>query len=453
MSKFKKITATILAASMLIPSISAEASTKKYIEDVSISSKVEVLITADSAKFDSLVSMLDAKSNDISAKFTEISFVDGVATLSDAETEKDNLEATPNDAAPEVKYEQFKDRAVATVDGANKLNIRKNGSEDAEIVGHLASGGICLVGETKNGWTFIQSGNCEGYVKTEYLAFGDDAGKWCEANGVKLKGEITADSLRVRAEANIDSQVLTLVPGGESYEILSQDGDWSYISVDGDVKGYVSTEYLNIKFATTRATTVAEEIAAEEAKQKALEEAAKATETPTTEATTAATEAPTEAATEAPADGTTPATEVPTTEAPKTEAPTTEAPAPTGGNVALGQQIANFALQYVGNPYVYGGSSLTKGADCSGFTMAVYAQFGYKLPHETIAQSKSGYEVPMSALQPGDLIYYLGSSGLIGHVALYTGNGMVVHASSPSAGIKTSVYNYRTPYKAIRIIK
>jgi cell wall-associated NlpC family hydrolase len=85
--------------------------------------------------------------------------------------------------------------------------------------------------------------------------------------------------------------------------------------------------------------------------------------------------------------------------------------------------------------------------------MAVYAQFGYKLPHETIAQSKSGYEVPMSALQPGDLIYYLGSSGLIGHVALYTGNGMVVHASSPSAGIKTSVYNYRTPYKAIRIIK
>ena len=70
MSKFKKITATILAASMLIPSISAKASTKKYIEDVSISSKVEVLITADSAKFDSLVSMLDAKSNDISAKFT-----------------------------------------------------------------------------------------------------------------------------------------------------------------------------------------------------------------------------------------------------------------------------------------------------------------------------------------------------------------------------------------------
>lgn len=449
MYKIKRLTAVVLAASMLLPNISANASTTKNIEDVSISSKVDSFIqSGDTEKFENLVNMLNENSSNISAKFTEIKVVDGVATLSDAEAD-----ATPGDAEQDVLYKQFQDRAVATVDAGNRLNIRKEGSEDAEIVGHLESGGICLVGETRKGWTFIQSGNCEGYVKTEYLAFGDDAGEWCKNNGVKEQGEILVGALRVRAAADINSEVVTLVQGGEKYEIISKEGDWWYIAVDGDVKGYVNAEYVDARFATTRATTVTEEIAAEEARKKAEADAAAAAAAKATEAATeAATQAPTEAATQAPQQnaGNAEATTEAATQAP-TEAPT-EAQIP-AGNSALGNQVAQFALQFVGNPYVYGGSSLTNGADCSGFTMAVYAHFGYSLPHETIAQSQSGYEVPMSALQPGDLIYYLGSSGLIGHVALYTGNGMVVHASSPSAGIKTSVYNYRTPYKAIRIIR
>ncbi len=460
MISFKKVTATILASTMLLSSFTVNAaSDTQYMENISISSRLETFIKeSDESKLAELVSMLDAKSNDIAAKFTEITYVDGVATLTDAKTE----EATASDAEPEkpaVKYAQFVDRAVATVDSGNRLNIRRIASEEGEIVGHLASGGICLVGETKAGWTFVQSGNCEGYVKTEYLAFGDDAGKWCEANNVSLKAKIVADNLRVRSEADINSEVLTLVPSGESYDILGEKGEWSYISVDGDIKGYVKTEYLEVKYSTPRATTVAEETAAEEAKKKREEEAA-AKEAAKTEATT---EAATEKATTAPDEtqnNNEPATEKATeaateatTAAPATEAPTTEAPATTGGNVALGQQVASYALQFVGNPYVYGGTSLTNGCDCSGFTMSVYAHFGYKLPHASSSQPSAGYEVSMSALQPGDLIYYLNSSGRIGHVALYTGNGMVVHASSPSAGIKTSVYNYRTPYKAVRIIK
>ncbi|MCD7736673.1 MAG: NlpC/P60 family protein, partial [Lachnospiraceae bacterium] len=126
-----------------------------------------------------------------------------------------------------------------------------------------------------------------------------------------------------------------------------------------------------------------------------------------------------------------------------------------------GVKIANYALKFVGNPYVYGGSSLTEGADCSGFTMAVFAHFGITLPHYADSQMKSvstsvegvTVELNTDSLQPGDLIFY-GSSNYASHVAIYIGNGQVVHASNsqpyPKGGIKISDYDYNTPIKAVR---
>ena len=113
--------------------------------------------------------------------------------------------------------------------------------------------------------------------------------------------------------------------------------------------------------------------------------------------------------------------------------------------------LVAYATQFVGNPYVWGGSSLTNGADCSGFTMAVYAQFGYSLPHSSGAQAGCGRSVSFSNLQPGDLIFYR-NGGSIGHVAMYIGGGRVVHASNKKDGIKISNYRYRTPACARRII-
>ncbi|MCC8138055.1 MAG: NlpC/P60 family protein [Clostridiales bacterium] len=127
----------------------------------------------------------------------------------------------------------------------------------------------------------------------------------------------------------------------------------------------------------------------------------------------------------------------------------------------LGSQIANYALQFVGNPYKYGGSSLTSGADCSGFTMAVFAHFGITLPHSADSQMKGTstsvtpveVEVSTSSLQPGDLLFY-GTSSYASHVAIYIGDGKIVHASNsqayPAGGIKISNYNYKTPVKALR---
>ena len=118
-------------------------------------------------------------------------------------------------------------------------------------------------------------------------------------------------------------------------------------------------------------------------------------------------------------------------------------------NSSAGQAIVNFATQFVGNPYVWGGTSLTNGADCSGFTQSVFANFGISIPRTAAAQSGSGTPVDLSEIQAGDLLFYYGSSG-IGHVTIYMGNGQVVHASSPSTGIVISDYGYRTPCSARR---
>lgn len=113
---------------------------------------------------------------------------------------------------------------------------------------------------------------------------------------------------------------------------------------------------------------------------------------------------------------------------------------------AKGKDIANFACRYVGNPYVAGGTSLTNGADCSGFTFAVYKEFGISLPRTSTAQRGSGREVSLSDAQPGDIVCYAG------HVALYIGGGRIVHASTPSTGIKYGNVNYKPIITVRRIV-
>lgn len=121
------------------------------------------------------------------------------------------------------------------------------------------------------------------------------------------------------------------------------------------------------------------------------------------------------------------------------------------GVTNVGINIAEYAVQYVGNPYVYGGTSLTKGADCSGFTLTIYKKYGVTMSHSARAQSKLGTSVAISELLPGDLVFYSDSTG-INHVTIYIGNGQVVHASNPRNGIMISDLYYRTPTCARRVI-
>lgn len=119
-----------------------------------------------------------------------------------------------------------------------------------------------------------------------------------------------------------------------------------------------------------------------------------------------------------------------------------EEKAPSDGS--LGSSIASYALKFVGNPYVYGGTSLTNGADCSGFTMSVHKHFGINIPRNSTAQSYGGKRISIGAVQPGDIIYY-GD-----HVGIYIGGGQIVHASTERTGIKISSYTYRTPIRVSR---
>lgn len=114
--------------------------------------------------------------------------------------------------------------------------------------------------------------------------------------------------------------------------------------------------------------------------------------------------------------------------------------------------LCEYAKQFLGNPYVWGGTSLTKGADCSGFVLSVYAKYGISLPHSSAAQANMGTKISMSEARPGDLVFY-SKGGRINHVAIYIGGGQVIHASSPKTGIRITSAYYRTPTTVRRIIQ
>ncbi len=113
--------------------------------------------------------------------------------------------------------------------------------------------------------------------------------------------------------------------------------------------------------------------------------------------------------------------------------------------------IVAYAKQFLGNPYVYGGTSLTNGADCSGFTQSVFAHFGITTGRSSRDQAAKGKEISMSAIQPGDLLFYA-SGSYINHVAIYIGDGQIIHSSNPTTGITITKYNYRTPCKAVTFL-
>lgn len=164
------------------------------------------------------------------------------------------------------------------------------------------------------------------------------------------------------------------------------------------------------------------------------------TETSSETTTETASQAPSETATESAATDT-------SSEASAEAAPAAETTSAAAAVLSHGESVADFAVQFVGNPYVYGGTSLTNGADCSGFVMSVYKNFGVSLPHSSSADRNVGTDVGgLENAQPGDIVCYTG------HVGIYIGDGQIVHASTASTGIKISEADYRTPVAVRRVL-
>ncbi len=263
-------------------------------------------------------------------------------------------------------------------------------------------------------------------------------------------------NINIRAEASLDGSLVGKLPENAACEIISTEGDWTYIT-SGEVEGYVYSEYL---------------LTGEEAWAKAAEvitytavietDGLRVRLTPSTEGTILATVGEGEEyEILEELDGWVKieiddiygyvSSDYVSCEWLLPDA-MTMAEAQFGSGVSETRaSLVTYALQFVGNPYVWGGTSLTNGADCSGFVLSVYAHFGYSLPHSSKAQANCGTRIKTSQLQPGDLIFY-GSGSSINHVAIYIGNGKVVHASSKKTGIKTSNYNYRSIICCVSIL-
>ncbi len=298
------------------------------------------------------------------------------------------LESTKTEIEYAEAYEKAKNAnwgytnlGIAHVD--NNLNIRAAAEEEGKLVGKLPKDAACEVLDSDDTWAHIKSGKVEGYVSLEYLLTGIPAKRRAEELAVTM-ARVTTDSLKVRAQANTESEVITLVPNGEELEVADVEGDWVKVYLD-DEEVYVSAEYVEVSAELGTAITMTELLYGQ-------------------------------------------------------------------GVSDVRVDLCQYAKEFLGNPYVWGGTSLTRGADCSGFVLSVFKKYGVGLPHSSVAQSGLGTTIKVSEAQPGDLIFY-GNGRSINHVAIYIGGGQVIHAGNPKTGIRISNVSYRSPVKAVRILQ
>ena len=372
--------------------------------------------------------------------------------------------ATPK---PKSEYEN-----VGISVAADYVNVRKKPNTDSKVVGKLYRGSAAKIVKKVGDWVKIKSGQVEGYIMSDYLAIGYSAEKMVDKFGTKI-ATINTETLKVREAKNTDCAVLTLVSGEESFEVIK-------IMVDGDTKGFVSKEYVDITVKFKKAVSIEEE--REAARKKAAAEAAAAraeqeaqqrqqqqassnsgSSSSSSSSGSSSSSSSSGSSSHKSSSGSSSSSHKSSSSGSsnKSSSSSSSHKSSGGGNSSNGSgdvigsgdgsAIASYALQFVGNPYVYGGTSLTNGTDCSGFTMSVFRKFGISLPRTSGSQSGVGRKISVSEARAGDLIFYA-RNGHVNHVALCIGGGRVVHASNPSVGITTSNIGYRTPYCARRVI-
>jgi len=302
----------------------------------------------------------------------------------------------------------------------NYLNVRKAPGENAKIVGKMTRNSGCNVYKIRKGWAKIVSGKVRGWVKAEYLITDKKAENRAKQVAT-LRATVSTETLNVRTLPTIDSGIYDQISADEEYRVAEENitkewleryiakyctrkdlrgidvdkmyqdaSNWVMLKIDEE-KVFVSKDFINFTYNLNRAVTI---------KQPSL-------------------------------DGTSGSSG--------------------SGSSSKGSSIVDYAMQFLGNRYVWGGTSLTNGTDCSGFVMRIYEHFGYYLPRTSREQAASTRSVSSSEVQTGDLFFY-GSGSTVNHVALYIGGGQIIHASNARDGIKISSAYYRQPLKIGRVM-
>ncbi len=308
-----------------------------------------------------------------------------------------------------LKYDKL---GIANVD--TYLNVRKRGSESAKIIGKMTKNTGCNIISVKNGWAKIESGKVKGYVKEKYLLQGEEAEKKA-LKVATLKAIVDTETLNVRYLPSIDSPIYDQISEDEYYTVekehLTKEFMQTYMAKHCSKKTVNSVEkesmYADLENWAMLSIDNEKVFISKDFVdlQYKLNRAVTIQE-----------------------------------EQKKSSS--------SSSNRAAG--IVSYAMQFLGNPYVWGGTSLTNGTDCSGFTMGIYSHFGYYLPRTSAAQAAATRTVSSSEVQVGDLFFY--GSGSVSHVALYIGGGQIIHASNARDGIKISSAYYRQPLKIGRVM-
>lgn len=346
-------------------------------------------------------------------KQTESGETEDIADETAEMTETETLEAETEETVEsqeETEENEYADLAIAQV--SNYVNVRSLPNTDSDIVGKIYNGAVAQVlsvtGEDHD-WFQIVSGNVEGYIKAEFFLYGDAAAEVIDQY-VTRYANVIADRLNVREQPSTESKRIGYIDNGERVQLLENQGEWLRVQYTDGKEGYVSSQYVTISEEFVYGKTLEEE-AKEQEERKILEERENVTEQEVAENVTIV---------------------------------VTEPVGTYSSNAELRSSIVNYAMQFLGNRYVHGGSSLVTGTDCSGFTSLIYKEFGYSLSRTPSGQlSSNGRSIDYSQIQPGDIICY-GKGGKCTHVALYTGNGQIIHSANSRKGVVIYQADYDT---------
>ena len=374
-------------------------------------SGVSLLLGGNVAESDTSSDTVSAVAASSDSQSTGDTSVDETAQAEQAEENQ-----AANDSATDAQ--SIANIGIANVTEGSFVYVRTQPDTNSDYAGKLYSKGCATVTGESGDFYQITSGDVSGYVSKQYLTVGDQAA--IDAASRKT-ATVTAVTLYVRSQPTTESSVLTMVPETDDLTVTddsTKDSGW--VQVDSEAgTGYVSTQYVTLStqysYAESKASEqqrIAQEQAEREAAQKAAEKA---------KAEKAAKEKAAKAKSSSSSS--------------KSSSSSTKTYAAAGSG--SGSSVVSYASQFVGNRYVYGGTSLTNGTDCSGFVMGVYRAFGVSLPHSSAAMRSVGYGVSTSEMQAGDIVCYSG------HVGIYAGNGTIVNASNPRSGITYTNVNYR----------